>query len=101
MKPLPRTPEMLRLARRVIWFEEPEKALADPVRLLAHVMVLGTIEDLAVARRVADEGEFREALAKAPPGLFDPRSWAYWNLVLGNSPPPPLPVRVGLEEAEP
>jgi hypothetical protein len=31
--------ELLRVARRVIWFEEPERALADPVQFLAHVMV--------------------------------------------------------------
>lgn len=39
MKPLPVTPELLRVSRRVIWFEEPQRALADPVQFLAHVMV--------------------------------------------------------------
>jgi hypothetical protein len=41
------------------------------------------------------EADFREALDKAPPGIIDPRSWAYWNLVIaGRYPPPPMPVRV-------
>jgi hypothetical protein len=28
----------LNVARRVVWFKEPDKALADPVHFLAHVM---------------------------------------------------------------
>ena len=35
----------------------------------------------------------REALDRAPPGIFDPRSWAYWNLKLGRYPAPALPRR--------
>lgn len=100
MKPLPITPEILRVARRVVWFEEPETTLADPVRFLAHVMVLGTIEDLAALHSMACEDDYREALAHPPPGLFDPRSWAYWNIVFGRYPAPPLPRRAGLEEAK-
>jgi len=38
MKPLPPTPELLAVARRVVWFKEPDEALADPVHFLAHVM---------------------------------------------------------------
>jgi len=41
MKPLPVTPEILNGARRVVWFKTPEKELADPVHLLAHVMSYG------------------------------------------------------------
>src|SRR5208283_3927990 len=33
---------------------------------------------------------------KAPPGIFDPRSWACWNLKCGRLPAPPLPARAGL-----
>ena len=29
MKPLPVTPEMLDVARRVVWFKAPEEELAD------------------------------------------------------------------------
>jgi hypothetical protein len=46
MKKLPATPELLRVARRVVWFEEPSRALDDPLQFLAHVMVFGTVEDL-------------------------------------------------------
>jgi hypothetical protein len=93
MKPLPQTHHLLRVARRVVWFEEPEQALADPLHFLAHVMVFGTFEDLSALRGIVGKREYREVLEHAPPGLFDPRSWAYWNLVCGRSPPPPLPMR--------
>ena len=95
MRALPKTPELLRVARRVIWFDEPENALADPRQFLAHVMVYGTVEDLAALRGIVDLDDFREALENPPPGIFDERSWAYWNLVCGRRPAPPLPVRAG------
>jgi hypothetical protein len=82
MKALQATPELLRVARRVIWFEEPEEALSDPIQFLAHVMVFGGIEDLKALRGIVGKGEYREVLQHAPPGVFDARSWAYWNLVL-------------------
>jgi hypothetical protein len=101
MKALPPTQELLHVARRVVWFEEPEKALADPVHFLAHVMVFGTAEDLRALHGIVGKAEFREALEQAPPGIFDARSWAYWNLVCGCQPAPPLPVRAGLYPIQP
>jgi hypothetical protein len=97
MKPLPATPELLIVARRVVWFKQPEDALADPVHFLAHLMTYGTVEDLKVLRGVIGNDEFCEALDHAPAGIFDPRSWAYWNLKCGRQPAPPLPTRVGLQ----
>jgi hypothetical protein len=96
MKALPTTPELLRVARRVIWFEEPDRALADPLQFLAHVMVFGTVEDLKALHGIAGKEEYREVLERAPPGIFDARSWSYWNLVCDRQPTPPLPVRAGL-----
>jgi hypothetical protein len=90
---LPKTPELRRVAKRVIWFETAEQALADPLRFLAHVMVYGTIEDLRALSRTVGKNDYCEVLDHAPPGLFDARSWAYWNLVCGRTPVPPLPVR--------
>jgi hypothetical protein len=60
---------MLDVAPRIIWFEPPERALADAVRFMA------------------------EALDRAPPGIIDPRSWAYLISKMGRYPPPPLPKR--------
>ncbi len=101
MKPLPPTPALLTVAQRVVWFKEPADALADPVHFLAYVMTYGTVEDLRVLQDVVGLDEFREAFDQAPPGIFDPRSWAYWNLKCGRDPAPPLPVRHGLEPVQP
>lgn len=93
MKTLPVSPELLAVARRVVWFKEPAEALADPVHFLAHVMTYGTVEDLRAINGVIGREEFREALEHAPAGVFDARSWAYWNLCFGRVPAPPMPVR--------
>ena len=93
MNPLPHNAELLAIAPRVIWFEEPEKALANPLRFLTYLMTYGTPEELAVVRRYTKEADFREAIERAPAGVFDPRSWAYWNAMIGRYPPPPMPRR--------
>jgi hypothetical protein len=97
MKRLPETPELLAVAERVVWFKAPSEALANPVHFLAHVMTYGTVEDLRALDGVVGPDEFRETLDNAPPGVFDARSWAYWNLKYGRAPAPPLPARRGLE----
>src|SRR5262245_9175525 len=94
MKQLPPDPDLLRIAPRIIWFEPAEKALSDPVRFLAYLMTYGTIEDIAVVRRHLQPDDFREALDRAPPGIINVRSWAYWNIVAGRYPVPPMPRRV-------
>lgn len=101
MKPLPQTPELLTVARRVVWFKEPAQVLAEPVLFLSHVMNYGTPEDLAALRGLVGKDEFREVLDHAPPGVFDHRSWAYWNLICGREPAPPMPARTGLQPNRP
>jgi hypothetical protein len=77
----------------VIWFEPPEQALSDPVRFMAYAMTYATPEDMRAIRKHVSDDDFREALDRAPPGIIDPRSWAYWNSKMGRYPPPPRPVR--------
>ena len=101
MKPLPLTPELLSVARRVVWFKEPEETLAAPVHFLAHVMMYGTVEDLKALEGILGKDNFCEVLDEAPPGIFDARSWAYWNLKCGRQPAPPLPIRAGFQPVRP
>ena len=93
MKPLPYNADLLAVAPRVIWFEPAEKALADPVRFLAYVMTYGTLEDVAVVRRYVDDDAFQEVVERAPPGIMDERSWAYWNVIAGKDIIPAMPSR--------
>jgi hypothetical protein len=93
MKSLPLNSELESVARRVVWFEHPERALDDPIRFAAYVLTYGKHGDVEVLRRyIGDEG-LQEAVLKAPPGIFDGRSWAYWNLKIGRFPTPPMPER--------
>jgi hypothetical protein len=94
VKPLPHHRDLLELAPRVMWFKSPEQALADPVRFLAYLMAYGTLEDIATVQRYLDLDDFREALERAPPGIIDERSWAYWNAKVGHNPIPPMPRRI-------
>jgi hypothetical protein len=93
MKPIPLNPQTEAIARRLIWFQSPADALADPIRFMAYAMARATHEDMRILRGFVSEADFLEALQYAPPGIIDPRSWAYWNSKLGRWPPPPLPSR--------
>ncbi|EJW10920.1 hypothetical protein A33M_3914 [Rhodovulum sp. PH10] len=94
MKPIPLNNDTEAVAARLVWFEPPAEALADPVRFMAYAFARATHEDMKLLRRYLDEDDMREALDRAPPGIIDPRSWAYWNLLIGRYPAPPLPKRM-------
>lgn len=83
MRPLPLTPELLRVAQRVVWFKEPKETLANPMHFLAYAMTYGTVADLQTLGRYLDTKDYCEVLENAPSGIFDPRSWAYWNVKCG------------------
>jgi hypothetical protein len=93
VKPIPVNPETERVAQRVIWFEPAATALADPVRFMAYAMTHAMPDDMKVIRHYVSDDDFREALAHAPPGIIDRRSWNYWHLKLGRLPVPPMPTR--------
>lgn len=93
MNAIPLTALTREIARRIIWFEPPEQALAEPIRFMAYAMTYARHEDMRLIRRYVTDDDMREALDKAPPGIIDPRSWAYWNSKMGRYPAPPLPAR--------
>ena len=76
-KPLPINDEMRALVESLVWFESPAEALADPVRFMAYAFARTTHEQMKVLRTHVSEDDWKEALDKAPPGIVDPRSWAY------------------------
>jgi hypothetical protein len=93
MKPLELTPQLRRAAERCVWYASPENAAKHPANLVAHILTFGSVEDVNALRDQYAEDDLREALDAAPPGVFDARSWAYWNLVVGRYVTPPLPER--------
>ncbi|MGH6949297.1 MAG: hypothetical protein ACREH4_00335 [Vitreimonas sp.] len=67
--------------------------MAHPALLAAHILTFGGVEDVNALRAQYSDDDLRDALDAAPAGVFDARSWAYWNLVVGRYTPPPLPER--------
>jgi hypothetical protein len=93
VKIIPLTPDTEALARRLVWFEESKEALSDTFRFVAYAVAGATHEDMKLVRSFLTDDDLREALDHAPPGIIDPRSWAYWNIKLGRNPVPPMPKR--------
>jgi hypothetical protein len=93
MKALRLTMALRRAAERCVWYETPERAIRDPARFVAHILTYGGVEDVNALREQYSDDDLREALSAAPPGIFDARSWAYWNLAMGRTTTPPLPAR--------
>lgn len=87
------TADLRRAAQRCVWFEPPEQAVQNTARLAAYILTYGMAEDTFALRAQLDDRALAECLDHAPPGIFDPRSWAYWNLVVGRYTPPPMPER--------
>lgn len=86
--------ELRDVVERVMWFENAEDALQYPKRFLAYLMTFGTLDEILIARRYFSDPDFEAVLADPPPGIFDPRSWTYWNVVYHRRPIPPLTERV-------
>jgi hypothetical protein len=86
---IPYTKQFHDLAARIIWFEPPDIALRDVPRFMAYAFRYATHDDMQLLRRELSDDDLRSALASAPPGIIDPRSWSYWHAILGTFPAPP------------
>jgi len=93
MKPVADQGRLFEVARRLIWWQTPEQSVADPVRLVAQVMALGTWDDIQTVRKLMGSQVFSEVLEQAPAGIFNDRRWNYWHIKLDRLPVPPLPKR--------
>jgi len=57
MKSIPLNPETEELARRPVWFEAPQQALADPVRFMAYAFAQPTHEEMKIIRCYLDDSD--------------------------------------------
>jgi hypothetical protein len=85
--------ELVRIARKVVWYDAPEETLGNLNTFLAHLMVYGSPADVAAVKRYVPEEEFRNVLEEAPPGVFTAGAWRRWHEFFGIEPVPPLPRR--------
>ena len=72
--------DLQRNAKRVVWFKPSEKTLNHTKLFLGHVMTYGTLEDIVTAMKYYSDADFGLVLKDPPAGIFDLRSWNYWNL---------------------
>lgn len=89
---IPYPADLVRIARRVVWYDQPEKTLADLNTFLAHLMVYGSSADVAITEKYVPAEEFRRVLENAPAGIFTKEVWRKWHQRLG-MPDQPLPRR--------
>ena len=84
--------ELLRVAKKVVWYDSPEETVSDWRTFLTHVMVYGSPSDVATVERYVPSEEFRRVLENAPAGIFTKDVWRRWHERFG-MPVPPLPRR--------
>lgn len=82
-----------RMARKYVWWKAPGEALAEEPHFLAMLMTYGTLEDVQWMLANFSAETLRHALSKAPPGVFNARSWHFWHAWLTVQPVGPMPTR--------
>ena len=85
--------ELIRIARKVVWYDAPEQTLRDLKTFLSHLMVYGSPSEITIVERYLPTDEFRKVLKEAPAGVFTTEAWERWHERLGMTPIPPLPRR--------
>lgn len=93
LEPLAVTEPALALAKKYVWWQGPERTLAEPTDLFAQIMTLGTVDDVGWMLTCASRDDLRAVLRTPPIGIFNGRSWTYWHRCLDQTPIPPLPTR--------
>jgi hypothetical protein len=88
----PYSTELIRVARKVAWYDSPDETLADLSAFLAQVMVYGSPADFTLVELFVPAEEFRRVLENAPAGVFPQDVWRRWHERFG-MPGPPLPRR--------
>lgn len=87
-------PEDLKVvARKVVWFDPPDRVLGNTRYFLTYVMNYGTEEDISVVCKYYSDADFEATLDNPAPGVFFHHAWIEWNKRYNGVPAPPLPKR--------
>jgi len=78
---------LLQIARNYVWWKDPNEFFKNESYFLGHMMNLATWDDAMVVFETLGEDAFIKALAKAPAGMMNKKSWNFWHLWLGLSVP--------------
>ena len=89
----PSRERLIEIARRLVWWQPPERTLGRPADFITRVMASGSLDEVRDIERAFGRRRLRDALRTASSGVFDVRSWNYWLLVLGMDQVTPIPMR--------
>ena len=78
------------MARKYVWWQPPDRTLADRRLFLAQMMTLGSVDDVRWLLSHVSENSLRKVLRDPPAGVFNGRPWRFWHLRLGCVPVPAL-----------
>jgi hypothetical protein len=81
---LPFTPDLFAVSRRIVWFEEPETALQNPTRFIAHAMRYVTHPDMQIIRQ-EDVTSCSASDYRLPLMGILPREIGNWSSVFASS----------------
>ena len=88
-----KTDALKKVAAAVVWYQEPEETLQDPIGFVLHAMQHGTLQQIRVVIGAVGMEGIREALDHARPGILSKKKWTFWHAYMGVYPPPPMPRR--------
>lgn len=75
------------LARKYLWWLDPDEAIGHQERLVAQVMNMGTFDDVRLVEEQLGEAYLRKVLEEAAAGWLDEGPWTFWHYRLGLAKP--------------
>jgi hypothetical protein len=92
-RPRPGADRLAAIARRVAWWDDPERTLARPEVFVARVLGRGSADDVVDVEAQFGRGVMRRAVRHAPASLLGDRARNYWEVVLEMPHEPAPPAR--------
>ena len=85
--------ELTDIARRVVWYQDPQMTIQSPTVFLSHAFRYGSLTDWVEIEKYFSLSVILDVLNDPQVGIIDPVSWHFWHVYYGILPVPPLPTR--------
>ena len=89
----PAADRLAAIARKVAWWDDPERTLSRPEVFVARVLGRGSADDVVDVEAQYGRGVMRQAVRRAPASLLGERARNYWEVVLEMPHEPGPPAR--------
>jgi len=81
-RPKPDDERLSAIARKVAWWDAPDRTRARPDVFIARVLAHGSTDDILDVTAAFGSAALRRAVIDAPAAVLDQRARHYWELVL-------------------